>query len=188
MCQHVCHETVTNKNNHSKCQFTLTLVSLISDFWSVSSLGAVGGTAYCRMRNWGRKWAQTNWRGEKKMPPATQKKLSAIILACSLELAMPPLTQPVAPLALATQLLRPMKWDKSSGSTFRRSGGWEEKKMSRNIWQKRCVCRLVALNETTGSSSFVSLLLYLKSYKKCLFLTRVFKKKLELHLFLFLVK
>lgn len=57
----------------------------------------------------GEKMGSDKLKGEKKMPPATQKKLSAIILACSLELAMPPLTQPVAPLALATQLLRPMK-------------------------------------------------------------------------------
>lgn len=164
----------------------------VANFWLLKrhKSGSSWRAAHCRIRNWGRKWARTNSRG-KNLPPATQKKLSAIILACSLELAMPPLTQPVAPLALATQLLRPVKWDKSSGSTFRWPGGWEEKKMSRNIWQKHCVCRLVALNETTGSSSFVSSLLYLKSYKKRLILQEVFKKKkkkLQLHLFLFLVK
>lgn len=152
----------------------------VADFWPLKRLksGSSWRNGLLQNKKLGEKMGSDKLKGEKKMPPATQKKLSAIILAWSLELAMPPLTQPVAPLALATQLLRPMKWDKSSGSTFRRPGGWEEKKMSRNIWQKHCVCRLVALNETTGSSSFVSLLLYLKSYKKCLFLTRVFFLKI----------
>lgn len=155
----------------------------VADFWLLKCLksGSSWRNGLLQNKKLWEKMGSDKLKGGKKMPPATKKKLSAIILACSPELAMPPLTQPVTPLALATQLLRPVKWDKSSGSTFQWPGGWEEKKMSRNIQQKHCVCRLVALNETTGSSSFV----YLKSeiiQKKC------FLKKLELHLFLFLVK
>lgn len=59
----------------------------------------------------GEKMASKKLKRE-KLPTPTQKKLSAIILACSLELAMPPLTQPVAfsvvsisnPVALASEV------------------------------------------------------------------------------------